>query len=358
MNNQSGLSENFQNRGTAIDTLDIVIVNALLKDKNVVVPDFGYLELKLFPDKRRTVLFKAVHPQDLPQQIYLDGLENEDHFSTLLNCISKPLKEGKTVSMPNLGIFRPLRREDGKYHISFTPSSILRKCLNEEGKFEVDAPQTNQNLSAVIPKKLPISETLKKGVPLSESGSGIMPELPAMNESEKNNLPEGNYENGFGSTMKTATTQLEPDNIEKNIENESENKQEEPVYFLDENEKKKKAFINYLLMGIFFIALIIVVITVFFPKKENVFPVTNIQSGSRNLVDVARKNYGNPVFWVYIYESNQDKLTSPVNIPENVVLTIPDLSEYNIDITDSLEIVRARLRSESILQKYIEKNNK
>jgi nucleoid DNA-binding protein len=353
MNNQLGLGENFQNRGTAIDTLDIVIVNALLKDKSVVVPDFGYLELKLFPDKRRTVLFKAVHPQDLPQQIYLDGLENEDHFSTLMKCISKPLKEGKTVSMPNLGIFRPLRREDGKYHISFTPSSILRKCLNEDGIFEMDA-QTDQNLSAVIPK-LPISETLKKEAPLRKIG--IIPELQPVEETKKNNFSAESYENEFVSKIKTETTKLEPGNIEKNSEN--ENKQEDSVYFLDESEKKKKAIVSYLLIGIFVIALIIiVVITVFFPKKESVLPVTNIRSGARNLVDVARKNYGNPVFWVYIYESNQDKLTSPVNIPENVALIIPDLSEYNIDITDSLEIVRARLRSESILRKYIEKNNK
>lgn len=186
MSNQSETGKNFQNKGTAIDTLDIVIVNALLKGKNVVVPDFGYLELKLFPDGRQTVLFKATNPKDLPQEIYLDGLENEDHFSTLLNCISKPLKEGKAVSMPNLGIFRPLRRGDGNFHVSFTPSSLLRKCLNEEKRFEPDA-QAKTPLSTVTQLKLPLIETeIMPGEPASKMETTGLP----LAESENDSFPD------------------------------------------------------------------------------------------------------------------------------------------------------------------------
>jgi nucleoid DNA-binding protein len=310
MNNQSELNTNFQNKSIAADTIDNVIVNALLEGRNVIIPDFGYLELKLFPDNRRTVLFKATHPQDLPSQIYLDGTESEDHFSILWNCISKPLKDGKAVLLPNLGIFRPLRRGDGNFHVSFTPSSILRKRLNlEEG---------------IIRKEQNPEPDVENHPGFLRANEPELP-LPVIGEPE---LPQAIIEN--------------------------ENKQEEETFFVDERFKRKRKNIGYLLTSVVLIVLI-VIITIGFSQngEEDIPPVSSFQPRPRNLVDVAKENYGNPVFWVYIYESNQEKLTSPVNIPENLTLTIPDLSEYNIDITDSLEIIRARIRSESILQKYM-----
>jgi nucleoid DNA-binding protein len=354
MNNQLGLSENFQNKGTAIDTLDIVIVNALLEGKNVVIPDFGYLELKLFPDNRRTVLFKVANPQELPRQISLDGLEGEDHFSILLNCISKPLKEGKVVSMPSLGIFRPLRQGDGNFHVSFTPSSTLRKCLKEERKFEANV-QTKKDLLSVNLPELPVNEAIEKE--FSQNEAEITPKLQLMIEKpERDDHSTESYKSRLFSKL-TTILKRKTDNIEKNnIENKNK-KELGATHSSDEIvEGKTKNIAGYLLVSVFSIALVVVVITIFFQKKADIPPLESGQGRSHNLVDAARKNYGNPIFWVYIYESNQDKLTSPVNIPDNVVLTIPDLSEYNIDITDTLEVIRARIRAENILQKYIEKN--
>jgi nucleoid DNA-binding protein len=309
MNNQSGLNTNFQNKGISVDAIDNAIVNALIEGRSVVIPDFGYLELKLFPDNRRTVLFKATLPKDLPSQIYLDETESEDHFSILWNCISKPLKDGKAVLMPNLGIFRPLRRGDGNFHVSFTPSSILRKRLNEEQLIQKE--QTAETHAENTPAFLRENE----------------PELP-IPVTHENELPQ---------------TKIE-----------YEIKQEEETFFVDEGFKRKRKKIGYLLGGVVLTGLAVIITIVFSQNGgEDIPPVSGFQARPRNLVDIAKENYGNPIFWVYIYESNQEKLTSPVNIPENLTLTIPDLSEYNIDITDTLEIIRAEIRSENILQKYM-----
>jgi hypothetical protein len=100
------------------------------------------------------------------------------------------------------------------------------------------------------------------------------------------------------------------------------------------------------------IAGLIVVLSIVFQKKEEKLIETNTQLAG-SLPYLAEQNYGNPAFWVYIYEANKDKLTSPINIPAKVKLEIPDLSEYNVDVNDSMEIRRAKIMSDMILkQKY------
>jgi nucleoid DNA-binding protein len=323
MNNRSELNSNFQNRGTAIDTLDIMIVNALLEGRSVVVPDFGYLELKLLPDNRQTVLFKAVKPEELPPAVYLDDEETEDYSLSLSSSISLPLKEGKVVSLPSLGIFRPLRREDGNFYVAFTPSSILRKWLSEN-------------------KKIAKNTQTKKIAPVVREAKPVTPE-PDLNIIEPLNDERPRIE----EIAKTIDLPVTKEVISPDL----------PVETLGIDDffpGKKKNILRYSLISACVVIVALVAWSLFHENKDSA-KFVGLQSGSRNLVDVARKNYGNPAFWVYIYERNQDKLTSPVNIPENVVLTIPDLSEYNIDITDTLEVVRARIRSENILQNYIEK---
>ena len=63
-------------------------------------------------------------------------------------------------------------------------------------------------------------------------------------------------------------------------------------------------------------------------------------------------HYGHSAFWVYIYEENKDKLSSPINIPKNISLVIPDLqTEYDVDVTDSMEIQRANILVDIVLRK-------
>jgi nucleoid DNA-binding protein len=346
------------------EPIDRVIVNALLEGKIVIVPDFGYLELKTFPDCRRTVLFKALNPNSLPQRVYLDGQESGSHFSALWDSITKPLKEGKPVLMPNLGIFRPLRRSDGNFHLSFTPSSILKKRLSEEWT-------ANDEPATVYATEKKVAEPVKREISLAKSDTDVKEkakEIPQAPREMYQEAPLVKLENrNLSNEMEIAKTELfskittkKPDAYTYNTEKagaENENIQEDEFFLPDDIfDTKKKNILPYCLIAAAVILLVVIILTVFFRKKETA-PLSELQTHPRNLVDVARKNYGNPAFWVYIYDSNQDKLTSPVNVPENVTLTIPDLSEYNIDITDSLEIIRARIRSESIIQKYIEKIN-
>lgn len=52
--------------------------------------------------------------------------------------------------------------------------------------------------------------------------------------------------------------------------------------------------------------------------------VEKVQSGSR-LMQIARRWYNEQLFWVYIYEANRDKLSTPQQLPVGVTLQIPDL---------------------------------
>lgn len=68
-----------------------------------------------------------------------------------------------------------------------------------------------------------------------------------------------------------------------------------------------------------------------------------VREGSR-LSQIARRHYGEPTYWVYIYEANQDVIRNPQDIQPGITLRIPDL----IDIT------RGRTR-EAVMQEAQEK---
>lgn len=68
-----------------------------------------------------------------------------------------------------------------------------------------------------------------------------------------------------------------------------------------------------------------------------------VREGSR-LSQIARRHYGEPEYWVYIYEANRDVIRNPQDIQPGITLRIPDL----IDIT------RGRTR-EAVLQEAQEK---
>jgi hypothetical protein len=270
-----------------------------------------------------------------------EGLEEEDFFSVLSDNISKPLKEGKVVSMPNLGIFRPLKREDGSFHVSFTPSSFLRKRLNGENPVneinsekKTDEPLTLTEAAAKQKTKTFDDEKKETGNIAREKIHNI----------EKHSLNKN-------VTIEVKTTVIPPI-VNPNIEKKTV---DDALPSAEIVEGKKNIILEKIVFLVFLAALVIIVLFFLLSKKENK-EIVGSNSGSPeefvNLVDLAKENYGNAAFWVYIYEKNQDKLTSPINIPKGIKLTIPDLSEYNIDIKDSMEIIRANIRSEDILRKY------
>lgn len=59
------------------------------------------------------------------------------------------------------------------------------------------------------------------------------------------------------------------------------------------------------------------------PKKR----VTEIVKAGSRLAQIARRHYGNPDYWVYIYEANKDKIANPSKVTPGLELVIPDISE-------------------------------
>jgi nucleoid DNA-binding protein len=284
-------------------------VDALLKGEKVVIPDFGYLEPKSMGG-RRTVVFNRPGPHEavLPQ--------DEELSAFLYNCISDPLKAGKVVSLPELGIFRPVGKENGSNAILFILSSSLRKQLNGEEKTAVQKPQKEESVpDKIIPKEggeHKEENTDYPGKP-KEVKAEVAPKRPEVR------------------TMAKTGDVIIPED--------------------DEIVPRKRNHTGWILMFVAFAAILVIGFSVLFQNKKEEAEVPKTQvTQSINLPYLAEQNYGNSIFWVYIYEANQDKLFSPVNIPEGLELTIPDLSEYGVDATDSMEIKRALMKSEVILK--------
>ena len=57
------------------------------------------------------------------------------------------------------------------------------------------------------------------------------------------------------------------------------------------------------------------------------------------LAKLAREYYNNTYCWVYIYIANKDKLSSPNAVPEGTTLTIPELTQKEMQITKDESLV-------------------
>ena len=55
--------------------------------------------------------------------------------------------------------------------------------------------------------------------------------------------------------------------------------------------------------------------------------VTEVVKPGSRLAQIARRHYGNPDYWVYIYEANKDKIADPSKVSPGLELVIPDISE-------------------------------
>jgi len=108
-----------------------------------------------------------------------------------------------------------------------------------------------------------------------------------------------------------------------------------------------------LIVAVIIIA-VVIISAIYNQSNKKIDDQDSLDKSSIDLPTLAGHHYGNTAFWIYIYEANSDKLDSPVNIPSDVSLIIPDLkSEYGVDITDSMEIKRARGLAEILLKKEI-----
>ena len=75
-----------------------------------------------------------------------------------------------------------------------------------------------------------------------------------------------------------------------------------------------------------------------------------VRPGSR-LAQIARRHYGNPDFWVFIYEANRDQITDPSNLPVGIEIEIPNLSERLKGMNETEAAQEAQRLKEEILNR-------
>jgi nucleoid DNA-binding protein len=89
-------------------------------------------------------------------------------------------------------------------------------------------------------------------------------------------------------------------------------------------------------------------------SKEKVLPKVSGESkqittaAGQRLTTIALEEYGNKVFWIYIYIENKAILSNPNILPVGVKISLPPASRYGIDCNDSASIKKAK----EIVSKY------
>jgi hypothetical protein len=322
------------------------VVSALLKGEKVFIPRLGHLSVVSISDKK-TVLFKS-----------LTGKEFERGFRDVFNMdalVARPLREGKVVNIPEIGKFRPIKSGDGSLRVSYTVSPVLRDLLNgiesvssspddsnnlnpteqsaqvkrevvrtveQPGQIEQELVQDAEKLEKIEEETVRIVEKPEPEVALKK---------PAVADSESV-LPKEN------ETRKSAVG----DQIVDWEKSSSPLKRDIPW---------DKVF-NYAILGGMIILLLFFLYSNYFKSTGNESrPVARRPEKIMSpLTELAEQNYGNSAFWVYIYESNREKLESPVNVPQGLEIVIPDLqTEYGVDPTNGDDIRNAVFQGNVIL---------
>ena len=75
-----------------------------------------------------------------------------------------------------------------------------------------------------------------------------------------------------------------------------------------------------------------------------------VRPGSR-LAQIARRHYGNPDFWVFIYEANRNQITDPSNLPVGIEIEIPNLSDRLKGMNETDAAQEAQRLKEEILNR-------
>jgi len=348
---------------TKVEAVELFIVRSLIKGKSVVIPEFGQLEIKNLSD-RRTVLFKSTENRDSLMRIMSAVGEKEKRaIKALYIIISSPLKEEKVVTLPKVGSFRPIRLDSGEIHVSFVLSTYLRKLL-----FEKESEIRRTPFEKEIKKIKEIKET--KGMSYTDENTEETEIQEAPKEEIKIKINDI-YASKSDGKFETTETLKSNDNITLEHTIDLSGRQKvihaiDPIEPGDDFSGKSrlrdlsKVFLNktFLYVASVGILILVVVSTIYSGdnKKAHQSKEVTLSNESISLPALAENSYGNAAFWIYIYEANMDKLSSPINIPRNVHLVIPDLkAEYDVDVTDSMEIQRANILADILLKETIKK---
>ena len=75
-----------------------------------------------------------------------------------------------------------------------------------------------------------------------------------------------------------------------------------------------------------------------------------VRPGSR-LAQIARRHYGNPEYWVFIYEANRDQIVNPADLTPGIELEIPNLTERLKGMNETQAMEEAKRLKEAIMNK-------
>lgn len=273
------------------------ITSELCASKNVFLSGLGSLELKTIPG-RTTVLF-TFSPED--------SIIKGDNFLQIPEIIRELLEGGETVKLAGIGLFEPRLDENGFCsRVCFTLYSTLRSALN---------------------------------APKEEIVSVSQPGNPSLVPGEK-------------KTKKSHDTQ-QTVFVSKDVELLSSDKMESYP-----EKPRFSFFMNKRIKLVLLCLFALVFVLLFFPLfhsdsdmhilEDSLVQDNNTSAGS--LLEFSTKHYGHPSYWVYLYDYNRDRLPSFFADVEEYALVFPDLkTDYHVDLSDSLEIVRANLFAEELL---------
>ena len=88
------------------------------------------------------------------------------------------------------------------------------------------------------------------------------------------------------------------------------------------------------------------------PAKGSHKVVTDVVTDKIVLVTLSKKYYGNPWFWVYIYDENRDLISNPNNIKPGTRVVIPPREKYGINPNDPASVKKAQRLSWEYLKDY------
>ena len=69
-------------------------------------------------------------------------------------------------------------------------------------------------------------------------------------------------------------------------------------------------------------------------RFDDILLTEEITPGSR-LTWIAKKHYGDKIYWPYLYETNKDHISNPSNIPVGTPIRVPRLTKAMRDTTDA-----------------------
>ena len=76
------------------------------------------------------------------------------------------------------------------------------------------------------------------------------------------------------------------------------------------------------------------------------------------LTSIAQKEYGNKIFWVYLYEKNKEKIKDPNNVSAGLTIAIPEASEYDINKDDPESVQKATELQRQIYKSFPQQNSR